>query len=389
MRAVPETLQALTTGAVDADDLADALLADDDGVDAFLADPPPRAVRRILHDQLFDLLAALDDRRLPAARWLALARHDARRFAWAVPPDAVLPVDDEAVRNELQALLRGHLAAADGVDGLPWLLHPDAFADGEARALLEQRLTGGWAPRLTVIDAMIDRGQVWPAATWLRRSVQELDVDSGSAGLVEARARRAASAGLLLELSARRPWADDPARLRAVAAGAGEDELRQLVRGRAERFDAPADAFARLQVVAWAELATRPSAAAREACAAALAAEPDGASARAAALDVVLALQRVHGAAAVPDLVAAYLAGLHRQPAGDVVLRLLREHRRDALAAALDELPDWQPRYEPLAMERLTYELVPRLGPADREAVAELAELAGGDRGRLVLDELG
>jgi len=390
MRAVPLTpLTALQAGPVDPDDLADALCADDDAVDQWLADPPTRALRRLLHDQLYDLLAALDERRVPGRRWLALARHDARRFTWAVPPEAVLPVEDPAVREGLREVLRAQLGSADGTDGLPWLLHPDAFEDAEARTLLETRLTqGGWAARLPVLDALLDRGMTWAAAGWLRRTLLELDADAGEALALQARAERFCSAQLLVTLAGVRPWDTDSNRLRAAAGGASDDELRLLVLGRPDRFDSAPDAFGWARIVALAELSTRDSSRARSACAQALATEPDSDAARAAAIDAVLAMQRVHGADAVPDLVSAFLAGLHREPAGGVLLRWLRGQPRRALVAALDDLPEWQPRYEPLAMERLTYELAPLLGPSDREAVAELAELAGGARGRLVLDEL-
>ena len=59
-----------------------------------------------------------------------------------------------------------------------------------------------------------------------------------------------------------------------------------------------------------------------------------------------------------------------------------------ALSSALDPLPEWMPRFEVSAMERLSWRLLPRLDGEARNRVRDLAEFTEGARGQTVLDEL-
>lgn len=367
-----------------------ALQAEDDAVDAWLAsDDAAFFTRLVLHVQFADLQIALDGGGLPARRWLALARHDPARFLWAVSPDEVLR-DDAAPWREL---LLPHLADAELQAALPWLRDPRFLTAEEARRRLEQRLQSaeegaGWYALAQAMDALRGRGFGWIASRNLADLLDRVWVDDAEARAVEAVARRFMSLRLLVTMARHTPWRDAPERLADLAEQVPTSGLAQLlVVEPALLAEVPrADD---LQLMAWRIVSTRSEPEALSAAARMLALQGKRPLGRAGGIDAVLALQKHHGDAAIKPLVQAFLVGLHRTPQGEVLERWLGGRPRPALEACLDDPPDWQPSFDPGAMNRLAWRLAPKLDAAGRAAVAEIADAVGGPGAEMILAELG
>ena len=371
--------------------LVPALIEPDDAVDAWL-DSPDAAffTRLILHVSFADLQTALDGQStLPTRRWLALARHDPERFLWAASPDQVLGEQVAAWRD----LLLPHLADADLQAALPWLRHPDFLTADEARTHLETRLQSaeegaGWYALAQAMDALRGRGFGWIASRNLADLLDRIWVDARESKAVETVALEFMSLRLLITMARHTPWRDSPERLAALAERVDTAGLARLLvvepplLSRVPRSDD-------LQLIVWRILAQRPQPEALDAAVRMLALQGTRPLGKAGGIDTVLALQKHHGDAAVRPLVHAFLVGLHRTPQGEVLERWLRGRPRLALVAALDDPPDWQPAFDPGAMDRLAWGLVPLLDEAGRTAVAEVADAIGGPRGDMLLRELG
>jgi hypothetical protein len=317
---------------------------------------------------------------------LSLAGQDPARFLWAADPGRVTPSGGA----ELQALLLPTLREAELAVGLPWLRQPGFLSDEQAVALLEQALEraeagAGWFALAEALAALHDRGQRWKTARHLERLLERFWLDALEADAVQQAAAGFVDCGLVAALSRHEPWRSEPARLTKLAEGCS---TRDLTGGLQARFDVHPEAAEELRLLFWDTLAGRKDGGALGRCAELLATrwhEPIG---RTGGLNVVLALQRVHGDEAVPDLVAVFLSGTHRAPVGELIERWLLERAELALAAALEDLPDWMPRFEMSAMDRLCWRLLPRLNDDARLRVRELAETVGGERGAMVMGEL-
>lgn len=368
-----------------------ALVSPDPAVDAWLASDEAGAFgRRLLHLAYADLQNAMEDEKaVPAARWLAIARLDPKRFLWVAEPDQVLGDQGPAFAE----LLLPFLQELELQSALKWLRHEQFLDADEAGQRLEQRLEeaeegAGWYALAAALDVLRARGFGWKAARHLTQLFDRVWADSREAAAVEAVALEFMTVGLWATMARHAPWRNSSDRLGALARRVSTAGLTQLL------GDNPA-LLARLQpreaeaamLVAWREVSGRKEEAALDASAATLARLQDQPLARAGGLDAVLALQRVHGEEATPPLVHAFLAGLHRTAHGEVIERWLVKRPRAALEAALDELPAWLDRFEPRAMDRLAWRLVPKLSERDREAVIEIAEAIGGPRGESILAE--
>jgi hypothetical protein len=371
--------------------LLPALLGADDAVDAWLeSDEAAFFTRLILHVSFADLQTVMDgEGTLSTRRWLALARHDPERFLWAASPDQILGDAVPAWRE----LLLPHLGDADLQAALPWLRHLDFLSADDARDRLETRLQAaeegaGWYALAQALDALRERGFGWKASRNLADLLDRVWVDDREAKAVEAVALDFMSLRLLVTMARHTPWRDSDDSLKRLAARVDTEGLARLL-----VVDTPLLAgVARaddLQLIAWRIVSTRSEAEALEATARMLAVQGLRPLGRAGGIDAVLALQKVHGDSAVRPLVHAFLAGLHRTPQGEVLERWLRGRARRALEAALDDPPDWQPAFDPASMNRLAWQLVPRLDEAGRASLAELADAIGGPRGQMVLTELG
>lgn len=317
---------------------------------------------------------------------LALATRDPARFLWAADPARVTAAGGAA----LQALLLPVLGEAELPVALPWLRQPGFLPDEAAIELLEQALErategAGWFALAEALSALNERDRRWKTARQLERLLDRFWLDTSEADAVEKVAEELVDHSLLVALDRHEPWRSDPTRLTRLAERCSSHDL---ARGLDARLDVDPEADERLRRLFWTSLARRDDAGARERCAELLAerwSEPIG---LAGGIDVVLALQRVHGDAAVPDLVAVFLSGTHRAPVGEVIERWLLARPEAALEAALDTLPDWMPRFERSAMDRLCWRLLPKLDEPARGRIRDLAELADGEPPAMVLDEL-
>ncbi len=370
--------------------LLPALTEDDPAVDAWLeSDDAAFFTRLILHVSFADLATALDaEHPLPNRRWLALARHDPLRFLWVASPELVLGEDLSA----WQELLVPHLADAELQAALPWLRHPSFLPAADARERLEARLQraeegAGWYALAQAMDALRARGFGWKASRNLADLLDRVWVDARESQAVEAVALDFMSLRLLVTMARHTPWRDSPERLTLLAERVDTAGLaRLLVVNPPLLVDVPRPGD--FQLIAWRILSKRPGPDSLDAAARMLALQGDSSLGRAGGIDAVLAMQKHHGEAAVRPLVHAFLVGLHRTPQGEVLERWLRRNARLALEAALDDPPDWQPAFDPAAMHRLAWQLVPQLDDAGRAAVAEVADAIGGPRGEMVLAEL-
>jgi hypothetical protein len=370
--------------------LVPALCSDDDEVDAWLgSEDAAFFTRLLLHVSFADLQAALDGGSvLPTRRWMALAKHDPVRFLWVASPEQTLGDQAAAWRD----LLLPHLVDVDLQAALPWLRHPDLLTADEARERLEARLQraeegAGWYALAQALDALRARGFGWKASRNLADLLDRLWVDDREAQAVEGVAEQFMSLRLLVTMARHTPWRDSPDRLTALAERVDTAGLaRLLVVDPPLLADVPG--AAELQLIAWRLLCQRPEAAALDAAVRMLALQGTLPLGRAGGIDAVLALQKRHGDDAIPPLVHAFLVGLHRTPQGEVLERWLRRRARLALESALDDPPDWQPSFDPAAMHRLAWQLVPKLDAEGRAAVAEIADAIGGPRGEMVLAEL-
>lgn len=316
---------------------------------------------------------------------LALAERDPARFLWAAEPAQVATGGER-----LQAVLLPALQEAELQVALPWLRQPGFLPDDEAIERLEQALEraeagAGWFALAEALSALHERGQRWKTARHLERLLDRFWLDGGEAEAVEKVAAEFMDCALLVALDRHEPWRGDRDRLAKLAERCS---TRDLVRGLQTRLAVDAEAALRLRLLFWASLARRQDGGALERCAELLANRWDEPIGHAGGLDVVLAIQRVHGEEAVPDLVAVFLSGTHRAPVGELIERWLLARAEEALTAALETLPEWMPRFETSAMDRLCWRLIPRLDAAARVRIRDLAELAGGERGAMALDEL-
>lgn len=316
---------------------------------------------------------------------VAVASADPVRFLWAAEPARVL-ADETA--EALAAVLAPALAKADLAVALPWLAHPSFLDDEAAADRLEERLQtaqegAGWFALAQGLSALAARGRRHRASLQLRALLKRFWLSEEEARAVEEAAAAFVDTSLIAAMVQHEPWRSDAARLGELAGGVDTPSLAAALE-RAAEDPASID----LALLWWRLLVQRDDKEALEAACAMLARELDRPLGHAGGLDTVLGLQRVHGQAAVPGLVGVFLAGAHRSPPGEAIEQWLRPRAEAALLAALDDLPEWMPRFEPTAMDRLTWSLLPKLDEAARERVRELAEIVGGPRGTMVVDEL-
>ncbi len=372
--------------------VVEALLSSDAAVDAWLASDEAAAFgRRLLHLAYADLQNALDDEEgVSAQRWLAIARLDPKRFLWVAEPEQVLGDEGAGFRE----LLLPFMEDLELQSALKWLRSEDFLDSAEASRRLERRLEeaeegAGWYALAAALDALRARGFGWKAARHLTKLFDRVWADAREAAAVEAVAVEFMTVGLWATMARHAPWRGSSDRLGTLARRVSTSGLTQLL-GQDPPLLAsmqPREAEAAV-LVAWREVSGRKEEAALDASAATLARLRDQPLARAGGLDAVLALQRVHGEDATPALVHAFLAGLHRTAHGEVIERWLLQRPRPSLEAALDDLPEWLERFEPRAMDRLAWRLVPKLQGRDLDAVTEVAEAIGGQRGEAILAEL-
>ncbi|MCO4773462.1 MAG: hypothetical protein KDA24_25745 [Deltaproteobacteria bacterium] len=383
----------------DLDRILTLLATGDDSVDAFLGGPAAELsfAARLLGEHVFEIGIALEDApAIPGARWLALAHLDAHSFAWNLEAETVLPLDDAEASAGLEALLLSTLSnREDRKVLLGWLSHPAFLGEADAIDRIESALAGAgaaltWDDRLDTVRILARRGGRWEAARALEQLLRRSEPDTAEARAIHRRALTFVDATLLGVLGGIEPWASDHELLRELAEGVSTDELIEAFapesgerRARREGT-APGPSYR----AAWMELAARPENAATDTigrlvvrCSAHL-----NDDALAGALAATLAAER--GEHAVDALVAAFLAGLHRRSPGITIERILREHPERALKAALDLQPEWVHTFEPDAMARLAFRVLPRLAPEARGRIADEAKLQGGQRGLILLDEL-
>ncbi len=317
---------------------------------------------------------------------LELAGRDPARFLWAADARRVADAGGE----KLQELLLPALREAELAVALPWLRQAGFLPDEVATELLEQALDraqqgAGWFALAEALSALNERGRRWKTARQLERLLDRFWMNDQEAGAVERVAAEFVDHGLLAALDRHEPWRGEPDRLTKLAERCS---TRDLARGLDAPLQVDAEADERLRRLYWTTLARRQDGDALERCAELLAnrwSEPIG---MAGGIDVVLALQRVHGDGAVTELVAVFLSGTHRAPIGELIERWLLGRPEAALTAALEPLPDWMPRYESSAMDRLCWRLLPKLDEAGRGRIRDLADVAGGERAEMVLGEL-
>lgn len=320
----------------------------------------------------------------PAARF-ALAQHDPARFLWAADVDAALADDGDGT---LAAVLGPATRGAELQVALRWL-RDERFLDHEAACVaLERRLDaaeegGGWFALADVLRTLARRGSRHRAARRLEELMDRYWLDGSEGTAIEEAASAFPTARLVLAMRRHEPWRSRAERLESLVETCETEDLTDALLARTGASkDTPG------LMLLWRALALRKDPDARDAAASVLAHALGQPLGNAGALDIVLALQRVHGDGALPGLVAVFLTGAHRFPEGEVIEGWLSGRPAKAMEAALDDLPAWLPRFEPTAMDRLCWRLLPRMTQDEREAIADLAEVVGGPRAALVRGEL-
>jgi hypothetical protein len=350
----------------------------------------------LLHEQAFALrAAAVEGPHIPARRWLLLAEAEPDRFGWVIDPALVLPFDDSAVETAFQRILQPVLERGDLPVGIGWLQDASFLPAADAVRILERRLQhaeqgAGWLAIGNALAALHARGAGWKAARHLERLLDRFWLDAREAQALEHSAAGYADAGLLVALARHEPWRSKGERLLPLAERCATADLaRTFIRSNLpQRLHAPAESCAFLQGLAWRVLRGRGEPEALDASARLLVLTAGDAVGAAHSMDAVIAMQRVHGDRAIAALVAVYLSGQHRAPHGELIDRWLLGRAEKGLLAALSTLPDWMPRFERSAMERLCWRLAPKLEAAARRRVREHAELTEGTRGEIALREL-
>jgi hypothetical protein len=320
----------------------------------------------------------------PAARF-ALAQRDPARFLWAADVDAALTDDGD---GRLAALLGPATPGAEVQVALRWL-RDERFLDDEAACqALEARLDAaeqgaGWYTLAGVLRALARRGSRHRAARRLEELLDQYWLDGQEGTAIEQAAARFPTPRLVLAMRRHEPWRSHPERLQSLVEQCETEDLSETL---AARAGDPQDLGGLMLL--WRALAIRDDPDARDAAAAVLAHALGQPLGDAGGLDILLALQRVHGDSALPCLVAVFLTGAHRDPAGQVIEQWLLPRAARAMEAALDDLPDWTPRFEPTAMDRLCWRLLPKLTADEREVILDLADIVGGPRASMVHAEL-
>jgi len=332
---------------------------------------------------------------LAPAEWLQVATAAPARFVWVVDPGAVLPIGDSEIARQLWTVLRPPLAVEDLAITVSWLAERGMGEDHEAAELLDRRVAAeaeecSWSLLAEALSTLAGRGAGWRAARILEEQVEGVGLERSEAVAAE-RAALDFMDGPLLAALARSPvWRDDEVALGRFASAASTASLIDNFGSTAvpKRLRLGRESGARLQAVVWRILAARtePEALATvQALVVSTATQPSTAQ-----LATVMAglLQQAHGAAALAPMVAAFLSGLHRTPAGEAIERWLMQHPGPCLEEALDPFPDWLPSFDASALRRLCFRILPELDAPQRADILELAEVAGGPRARVVREEL-
>jgi len=386
-------------GSASLDSVVGALAHDDDAVDAFLAEEagPLRFAERLIGDHVFELGFAVDDGPpIPARRWLSVARLSPVPFAWNVEPEVVLPLNDAATAQEFEALLVGTLGSRENRSALlSWLAHPDFLSSVEAIDRIEAALAAQgagltWTDRLATIKALSKRGGGWEAARALERLVTKAPPDLEDARAIQKVAIGLIDPTLFTVLAGQSNWQQQKGWLQELAAKLPSDELvaafaPESGESRARRQLEPPGPAHR---AAWTALARRKDRTALDAVGRLLVRASLFLRDDLLAAELIGATRATHHEAAVGPLTCAFLSGLHRTGPGPSIERFLRDYPEKALSEALGLLPDWLHTFDENAMVRLCFRLLPKTDEEGRARLADLAEIAGGTRARILLDEL-
>jgi len=386
-------------GAAPVEEIVLALATGDDSVDAFLSGPAKSNgfAPRLLDEYVFEIGLALDEAPpIPEARWLALARLDPRMFAWNLEPENVLPLSEPSISDAFAALLLETLGSRENRSVLlRWLSHPSFLGDEDAIGRMQAALARSgaaltWADRLDTVKILARRGGPAPGARALEHLLRHSTPDATDAIAIHKSALALADATLLGVLSGFEPWASSPDLCRELAQHVSTDELIEAfapLNGEARARRAASNPGSARRA-AWFTLAQRPERRATDTvgrlivrCAVFLGDESLAAG-------LCAALIAARGDKAVTTLVAGFLSGLHRRAPGLSIERLLRLHPLTALKASLDLQPDWVHTYEPDAMTRLAFRVLPKLTAVERAEIAAEARLQGSARAHIVLDEI-
>jgi hypothetical protein len=354
-------------------------------LDALLADPAEGIERWAQGDDIPEL---------SPAEWLKVAAAAPARFVWVVDPGAVLPMGDAEVAAQFWTVLRPALAAEDLAITVSWLAEHGMGEDHEAAELLEQRVAAeaeecSWSLLAEALTTLASRGAAWRAARILEEQVEGVGLERDEVAEAE-RAALAFMDGPLLAALARSPvWRDDEVALGRFASAASTASLIDNFGSTTvpRRLRLSQESGARLQSAVWRILAVRtePEALATvQALVVSTATQP-----RTAQLATAMAglVQQAHGEAALAPMVAAFLSGLHRTPAGEAIERWLMQYPGPCLQEALDPFPDWLPGFDATALRRLCFRILPDLDSHQRAEILDLAEVAGGTRARVVREE--
>jgi len=332
---------------------------------------------------------------LAPGEWLQVAASAPARFVWVVDSDRVLPLDDAEAAEQLWTLLRPALAAEDLAIALGWLSAPGLTSDTEAAGLLESRISAeaeecSWPLLSEALLTLARRGAPWRAARILEHQVEGVGLDNDEVAQVERVALAVMDGPLLAAMARSAVWRSDEVVLGRFAAAASTASLidnfgtttvpKRLRLGR--------EPGARLQAAVWRILASRAEPEALSTVQELVVATAEEGSTAHLATTMTGLVQQTHGKAALASMVAVFLSGLHRTPAGEAIERWLMQHPKACLEEALDPFPDWLPRFDATALRRLCFRLLPELSAEQRGEIAECADLAGGPRAQVVHEEL-
>lgn len=399
----PTAVDRLTAWCASGDEDVEAIVAllagDDADVDAFLDGPAKELgfVRRFLGDHAFEVELALDDTGpISARRWLSLATLDPHAFAWNLEADTVLPLDDADAAKELEGLLVRTLASREDRSVLlNWLSHPQFLGGADAIARIEEGLAEAgaamtWEDRLDTVKILSRRGGRWEAARALEQLLRSAKPSPDEVRAIQQRAVAIADATLLGVLGTIEPWASDTERLRAIAAEVTTHELIEAFAPESgeRRARLEAEQPTPAHRAAWRELAIRQERVATDTVGRLIVRSSIFLADHALAGGLAATLAAERGEKAVEALVAAFLSGLHRRPPGANIERILRSHAEAALMASLDLQPEWVHTFEPEAMARLAFRLLPALDADARERIGAEARLHDGQRALILRDEL-
>tara|TARA_Y100001968_G_scaffold247476_1_gene231932 strand:+ start:241 stop:1332 length:1092 start_codon:yes stop_codon:yes gene_type:complete len=328
-------------------------------------------------------------------QWLQLAQQSPSRLLWVVEPSQLFPLKSHKQKEALWTALKPALIRENLDLALNWLRIPEMGSDEAVTSLIEARLKVeagecSWLLLADALEVLALRGGRWQAARQLEQQLEGAGLDDEETARITLAARELMDAPLLATLARHPAWKNDERALLSLVEASATDSLVDNFGCLTPpaRLRLSVEEAGQLQALVWRNLASRKEPAALRAVEALLTALANEPTTEVLATAMTGILQQTHGKSAIQSLVRVFLAGTQYSPAGEVIERWLMEFPLDSLEAALDPFPEVSTRFDPQALRRLCFRMLPLLTEPQRAEIGELARLGGAARSEVVCEEL-